>query len=149
MKSRSYNIDDLARLRMSECQGTLIGGMQIAKGLGLDPEEYGYRMMTAQRIDWQRIAGDLSGIGRIFSRHYQVTYDFGPDLKVTMDGDLLQFEMPSITDAASGQLSHWNAAVADFESVQRGFWRAIERNAGVSVSLSFEPHRHVVTVRKV
>lgn len=148
MNLHSYNLDELARLRMSECQGTLIGGMQVAKGLGLDPEEYGFRMMTAQKIDWKRLAGDLPAIGRIFSQHYQITYGFGADLIVTTDDDTLRFEMPSITDAASGQLSHWDAAAADFESVQRGFWRAIERHAAVSVSLSFDPPRHVVVVRK-
>lgn len=147
MGKNEYSLDELAQLRMTECQGTLIGGMQVAKGVGLEPEEYGYRMMAVQKVDWKRIAGDLPAIARIFRRHYQLTYGFGERLSVTLDGGTLQFEMPSITEAVAEQLAHWGATVVDYQAIQRGFWRAIEQHAGASVSLAFEMHRHVVTVQ--
>jgi len=147
MNAPAHSLEELARLRMTECQGTLIGGMVVTKALGLSPDEYGYRMMTAQRINWKSVAGNLSKIARIFAEHYEITYGFGSRLHTTADENTLRFEMPSITESAAGQLAHWNADPADFELLQRGFWRALERHAGVSVSLSFEPERSVITVR--
>ena len=57
----------LARLRMQECQGTLIGGMVVAGSLGMEPEEFGYQMMVRQRIRWDSLAGNLDKIARIFA----------------------------------------------------------------------------------
>ncbi len=146
MKLPEFSIEDLAQLRMTECQGTLIGGMVVAYSLGLSPEEYGYRMMTSQQIHWNSFAGNLNKIAHIFAKHYQTTYDFGSELIVTIKDDTLQFKMPSITKTAAKQLEHWNAEPEALEAVQRGFWRALETHTNMSVSLDFASDQDTVTI---
>jgi hypothetical protein len=135
MKLPELNVEELARLRMKECQGTLLGGLKVAQGLGLSAEEFGYRMMMEQ-------------IAHIFYEHYQVTYGFGSDLSVAVQGDTLRFEMPPLARAAAGQLQHWRLSAQVLEDVNRGFWRALNENAGITASLEFTPDRHTVTVRR-
>lgn len=144
-----YPTEDLARLRMYECQGTLIGGMVVAGTLGMSAEEYGYRMMMHQGIRWERLSGDLEKIARIFVEHYQVTYGFGDALHARLDADRLEITMPGISAAARGQLEHWRVSPAQYEDIQRGFWRSLSENAGVEVQLEFgaEGHRVQVTRR--
>lgn len=148
MKLPELNVDELARLRMKECQGTLLGGLKVAQELGLSAEEFGYRMMMDQGINWTHLCGSLEKIARIFHEHYQVTYGFGSDLSVTVQGDTLRFEMPPLARAAAGQLQHWRLSAQVLEDVNRGFWRALNENAGVTASLEFTPDRHTVTVRR-
>lgn len=149
MELPEFSIEDLAQLRMTECQGTLIGGMVIAGSLGMSPEDYGYHMMTFQRIRWKSIAGNLNKIANIFTKYYQVTYGFGSQLTVKLEEDLLQFKMPSISMVSAGQLDHWDAEPAALESVQHGFWRALETHANVIVSLDFNSYQHTVTIHRV
>lgn len=148
MNLPELTVDDLARLRLQECQGTLIGGLKVAGGLGLSAEEFGYRMMMEQGINWTRLCGDLERIARIFYEHYQVTYGFGAALHVSIEGDTLRFEMPSITAAAAGQLAHWQMPDEALEDMNRGFWRTLNENAGVTALLEFSAGRHTVTVRR-
>lgn len=148
MNLPDLTVDDLARLRLQECQGTLIGGLKIACGLGISAEEFGYRMMMEQGINWSRISGDLERIGRIFFEHYQVTYGFGAALHISIEGDTLRFDMPSIGTAAAGQLTHWQMSAAALEDMNRGFWRALTENVGVVVRLEFAAQSHTVTVRR-
>ncbi len=140
-------LEDLARLRMYECQGTLLGGLKVAQGLGIDAEEYGYRMMMEQGIGWAKLCGDLDKIARIFHEHYQVTYGFGAALTVSLTDNTMRFEMPSLGHAAAGQLKHWRLPTQALEDVNRGFWRALTENAGVTVELEFGADHHRVTVR--
>ncbi|MGK2942961.1 MAG: hypothetical protein ACSLFJ_14995 [Immundisolibacter sp.] len=142
------SLEDLARLRMYECQGTLLGGLKVAQGLGIDAEEYGYRMMMEQGIGWAKLCGDLEKIARIFHEHYQVSYGFGTALAVTLDDATLSFDMPSLSHAATGQLTHWRLPAQVLEDVNRGFWRALIENAGVTVDMEFSADRHRVTVRR-
>ena len=137
-----YPTEDLARLRMYECQGTLIGGMVVAGTLGMSAEEYGYQMMMHQGIRWERLSGDLEKIARIFTEHFQVTYGFGNALQVRLDGDRLEMTMPSISEAARGQLEHWRVSPEQYEDIQRGFWRSLSENAGVEVQLEFSAEAH-------
>ncbi len=141
-------LEDIARLRMYECQGTLLGGLKVAQGLGIDAEEYGYRMMMEQGIGWARLCGDLDKIARIFHEHYQVTYGFGAALTVSLTDGTLRFEMPSLSHAAAGQLTHYRLPTQALEDVNRGFWRALTENAGVTVELEFSTDHHRVTVRR-
>ena len=140
--------DDLARLRLKECQGTLIGGMKVAFGLGLSAEQFGFRMMMEQGINWTRLCGDLDHIARIFYEHYQVTYGFGAALQVDMDHDTLRLAMPAIETAAAGQLAHWQMPASALHDLNRGFWRALTENAGVTATLEFTRDGHTVTVRR-
>lgn len=140
--------EDLARLRMYECQGTLLGSAKVAQGLGIDAEEYGYRMMMEQGISWAKLRGDMDRIARIFYEHYQVSYGFGAALAVTLTDDTLRFEMPSLSQTAAGQLQHWRLQAEVLDNVNRGFWRALTQNAGVTVELEFGADRHRVTVRR-
>jgi hypothetical protein len=148
MNLPELTVDDLARLRLQECQGTLIGGLKVACGLGISAEEFGYRMMMEQGINWTRVAGDLERIGHIFFEHYQVTYGFGPALHVGITGDTLHFAMPSIAAAAAGQLTHWKMPATALEDLNRGFWRALTENAGVTAQPMFSADRHTVSVRR-
>jgi hypothetical protein len=148
MKLPELTVDDLARLRLKECQGTLIGGLKIAQGLGLDAAEFGYRMMMEQGIGWARLAGNLDKIAQIFHEHYQVTYGFGAQLTITLTDDTLRFEMPSVTEAAAGQLHHWQVPPLALEEVNRGFWRALTEHAGITAALHFTHERHTVTVTR-
>jgi hypothetical protein len=141
-------LEDLARARMYECQGTLIGGAVVAGTLGMTPEEYGFQMMLRQRIRWERLAGDLEKIARIYAEHYQVTYGFGEAVHVRLEGDVLRFEMPSLAGAAAGQLAHWGVDGAFLHAIQRGFWRAMEARAEVHVALTFGGERDTVTVTR-
>lgn len=147
MELSYFNDRDLLQLRIQECQGTLIGGMVVAGSLGLNPEEYGYRMMILQDIRWEIIAGNLDKIAQIFNKHYQITYGFGSQLEVTRENNTLQFKMPSITKAVAGQLSHWSAEAKAFEAMQSGIWRAVETHAHVAVILEFNSDQHIVTVQ--
>ena len=148
MNLPELTVDDLARLRLQECQGTLIGGLKVACGLGISAEEFGYRMMMEQGINWSRVAGNLERIGHIFYEHYQVTYGFGAGLHIGIEGDTLRFDMPSISAAAAGQLKHWQMPAEALDDLNRGFWRALTENAGVTAQLAFGVDRHVVTVRR-
>ena len=148
MNLPELGVDDLARLRLQECQGTLIGGMKVAVSLGIGAEEFGFRMMMEQGINWSRLCGDLERIARIFFEHYQVTYGFGAALQIALDDNMLRFTMPALEDAAGGQLQHWQMAPAMLHDLNRGFWRALTENAGVTVMLEFTPQRHTVTVQR-
>lgn len=148
MNLPELSVDDLARLRLQECQGTLIGGLKVACGLGISAEEFGFRMMMEQGINWSRLGGDLKRIAHIFYEHYQVTYGFGSALQVDVENDTLRFQMPAVEAAAAGQLAHWQISAAALQDVNRGFWRALTENAGVTAQLEFGPDRHVVTVRR-
>ena len=148
MNLPELTVDDLARLRLQECQGTLIGGLKVACGLGIDAEEFGYRMMMEQGINWSRLSGDLERIARIFYEHYQVTYGFGAALRIALDGDTLHFEMPSIGTAAAAQLTHWQMPAQALNDLNRGFWRALTQNAGVTAQPTFGDDRHTVSVRR-
>lgn len=149
MKLPELSTEDLARLRMQECQGTLIGGMKVALSLGISAEQFGFRMMMEQGIDWTRLYGDLDRIARIFYEHYQVTYGFGTALRVDLGEDTLRLVMPALESAAAGQLAHWNMSVKDLHDLNRGFWRALTENAGISAVLDFTADQHTVTVRRV
>ena len=140
--------DDLARLRLQECQGTLIGGMKVACGLGVSAEEFGFRMMMEQGINWTHLCGDLDRIARIFHEHYQVTYGFGAALHVNVDADTARLEMPPLESAAAGQLAHWQMPAAALHDLNRGFWRALTENAGITATLEFKADGHTVTVRR-
>jgi hypothetical protein len=140
--------DDLARLRLQECQGTLIGGMKVACGFGISAEEFGFRMMMEQGINWTRLCGDLDRIARIFYEHYEVTYGFGHALRVDLTTDTLRFTMPALETAAAGQLAHWKMSAAALHDVNRGFWRALAENAGITAALEFTRNGHTVTVRR-
>jgi hypothetical protein len=148
MNLPELSVDDLARLRLQECQGTLIGGLKVACGLGISAEEFGFRMMMEQGINWSRVCGDLERIARIFYEHYQVTYGFGSALQVGIENGTLRFQMPPVEAAAAGQLAHWQMPAAALQDMNRGFWRALTENAGVTAQLEFGPDRHVVTVRR-
>lgn len=148
MNLPELSIDDLARLRLQECQGTLIGGLKVAIGLGISAEEFGFRMMMEQGINWSRVCGDLERIARIFYEHYQVTYGFGSALQVGIENDTLLFQMPPVETAAAGQLAHWQIPAAALQDMNRGFWRALTENAGITAQLEFGVDRHVVTVRR-
>ena len=148
MNLPELSTDDLARLRLQECQGTLIGGMKVACSLGISAEQFGFRMMMEQGINWTRVCGDLDRIARIFYEHYQVTYGFGAALRVDLDADTLRFAMPTLESAAAGQLAHWQMPAAALHDLNRGFWRALTENAGVTAVLEFAPGRHIVTVRR-
>jgi hypothetical protein len=141
------NTEALAGLRLRECQGTLIGGLKVALGLGITAEEFGYRMMMEQGMHWAKLAGDLDKIARIFHEHYQVTYGFGEELVISLTDRTLRFEMPSLRRAAALQLQHWRVPPNAIEDVNRGFWRALQENAGVSVSFTIDDARTTVTVR--
>lgn len=141
-------VDDLARLRLKECQGTLIGGLKVACGLGIGAEEFGYRMMMEQGINWSHLAGHLERIGHIFYEHFQVTYGFGAALHISIEGDTLRFDMPSLGAAAAGQLTHWQMPAAALEDVNRGFWRALTENAAITAQLEFSDDCHTVLVRR-
>lgn len=140
--------EDLARARMYECQGTLIGGAVVAQGLGMSPEEYGYQMMLRQRIRWESLAGNLEKIARIYAEHYRVTYGFGDELRVELSADTLRFDLPSLAAAAAGQLAHWGVDGAFLSAIQRGFWRAMEARAGIRAELRFGGDRDSVTVSR-
>ncbi len=148
MNLPELTVDDLARLRLKECQGTLIGGLKVACGLGISAEEFGFRMMMDQGINWSRLCGDLERIARIFHEHYQVTYGFGSALRVGIENGTLRFEMPAIDAAAAGQLAHWQMPAAALQDMNRGFWRALTENAGITAQLEFGVDRHAVTVRR-
>lgn len=148
MNLPELSIDDLARLRLQECQGTLIGGLKVAIDLGISAEEFGFRMMMEQGINWSRVCGDLERIARIFYEHYQVTYGFGSALQVGIENDTLLFQMPPVETAAAGQLAHWQIPAAALQDMNRGFWRALTENAGITAQLEFGVDRHVVTVRR-
>jgi hypothetical protein len=102
MNLPELSTDDLARLRLQECQGTLIGGMKVACSLGISAEQFGFRMMMEQGINWTRVCGDLDRIARIFYEHYQVTYGFGAALRVSVDADSVRFDMPALESGAAG-----------------------------------------------
>lgn len=148
MNLPELSTDDLARLRLQECQGTLIGGMKVACSLGISAEQFGFRMMMEQGINWAHLCGDLDRIARIFYEHYQVTYGFGAALRVDLDADTLRFAMPALESAAAGQLAHWQMPSSALHDLNRGFWRALTENAGISAALEFKPDRHTVTVRR-
>lgn len=148
MNLPELNTEDLARLRLQECQGTLIGGMKVACGLGISAEQFGFRMMMEQGINWTRLCGDLERIAHIFSEHYQVTYGFGAALQVDVSADTVRFDMPALEVAAAGQLAHWQMSAAALHDLNRGFWRALAENAGITAALDFTPGRHTVTVRR-
>ena len=139
---------ELSRARMHECQGTLIGGAVVAGACGVSPEEYGFQMMVRQRIRWERLAGDLDKIARIYAEHFNVTYGFGDAMAVTLLADELHFDLPALAGAAAGQLAHWGVDGAFLHAIQRGFWRAMEARAGVVVTLSQRDGRDHVTVRR-
>ncbi|WP_448506661.1 hypothetical protein [Immundisolibacter sp.] len=147
MNLPELTVEDLARLRLQECQGTLIGGLKVACGLGISAEEFGYRMMMEQDIDWSRVAGNLERIAHIFYEHYQVTYGFGASLQVGIEGDTLRFNMPSISATAAGQLKHWRMSAKALDDLNRGFWRALTENAAITAQLEFGADRHTVAVR--
>ena len=148
MNLPELSTEDLARLRLQECQGTLIGGLKVACGLGISAEQFGFRMMMEQGINWTRLCGDLDRIARIFYEHYQVTYGFGPALRVDLDQGTLRFTMPALETAAAGQLAHWKMPATALHDMNRGFWRALTENAGITATLEFAPDRHVVMVRR-
>lgn len=148
MNLPELSTDDLARLRLQECQGTLIGGMKVACGLGISAEQFGFRMMMEQGINWTRLCGDLDRIARIFYEHYQVTYGFGAALVITLDEDALRLAMPALEAAAAGQLAHWKVPAAALHDLNRGFWRALTENAGITATLEFKADQHTVTVRR-
>lgn len=148
MNLPELSTDDLARLRLQECQGTLIGGMKVACGLGINAEQFGFRMMMEQGINWARLCGDLDRIARIFYEHYQVTYGFGAALRVSVDADSVRFDMPALESAAAGQLAHWQMPAAALHDLNRGFWRALTENAGITATLEFKADGHTVTVRR-
>lgn len=137
MEFPKYDIESLARMRMQECQGTIIGGLVVATGTGMSANEFGYQMMMRQGIRFDKIHGDLEKIARVFHEHYQTTYGFGEALKVELTQDLLSFRMPPIAKAAAGQLKHWNATAAQLQDLQRGYWRSLTENAGIEVELAF------------
>ena len=62
---------------------------------------------------------------------------------------LRRADAPVLELAARGQLEHWRVSPAQYEDIQRGFWRALSENAGVEVQLEFgaEGHRVQVTRR--
>lgn len=146
MNLPQLSVDDLARLRLQECQGTLIGGLKVAVGLGISAEEFGYRMMMEQGINWSRLSGNLERIAHIFYQHYQVTYGFGAALQVSLQNDTLRLQMPSISAAAAGQLAHWQMPAQALEDMNRGFWRTLTENAGITALLEFGAGGHTVTV---
>ncbi|MGE0809305.1 MAG: hypothetical protein AB7N69_01670 [Immundisolibacter sp.] len=148
MNLPELSTDDLARLRLQECQGTLIGGMKVACGLGINAEQFGFRMMMEQGINWARLCGDLDRIARIFYEHYQVTYGFGAALRVSVDADSVRFDMSALESAAAGQLAHWQMPAAALHDLNRGFWRALTENAGITATLEFKADGHTVTVRR-
>lgn len=137
MPAPSPSVEDLSRARMYECQGTLIGGAVVARGVGISPQDYGFQMMLRQRIRWESLAGDLAKIARIYSEHYQVTYGFGDALAVDLTATALTFSMPPLAGAAAGQLTHWGVDADFLNAIQRGFWRAMEARAGVRAELVF------------
>jgi hypothetical protein len=94
------------------------------------------------------VCGDLERIARIFYEHYQVTYGFGSALQVGIENGTLRFQMPPVEAAAAGQLAHWQMPAAALQDMNRGFWRALTENAGVTAQVEFGPDRHVVTVRR-
>lgn len=144
MQLPEFDTATLAAKRMQECQGTLIGGMVVALSAGLDAREYGYRMMTRQQVNWDKVRGDARRIAAIFAEHYQVTYGFGKELTCREEAGALILEMPGLTRAAAGQLAHWGARGEDFEALQRGFWQAMAELAGVQATLTFGDDLHRV-----
>ncbi|MBI4278566.1 MAG: hypothetical protein HY660_08930 [Armatimonadetes bacterium] len=136
MKVSAKSNADLLALRQRECQGCLIGGMQVARRFGCDPEEYGYQMMVLQAISWHRWAGDLEKIAAIMVEHYQTFYGFADELEVCLEDGVLHMTMPSVVRTAEGQLTHWGASPEAYRGVQHGIWRAIAERAGFQVDLT-------------
>jgi hypothetical protein len=56
--------------------------------------------------------------------------------------------MPPLESAAGGQLQHWRVTPDALHDLNRGFWRALTENAGVTATLAFNPDQHTVTVRR-
>lgn len=148
MPAPSPSVEDLSRARMNECQGTLIGGAVVARGVGISPRDYGFQMMLRQRIRWESIAGNLDKIARIYAEHYQVTYGFGDALVVDLTASALTFTMPPLAKTAAGQLAHWGVDADFLNAIQRGFWRAMEARAGVRVELVFGARHDRVHVER-
>lgn len=148
MKLPEFDLEALAKMRLQECQGTLIGGMVVAKRHGCGERQYGQEMMELQNVRWSSVAGNLDRIAGVFHQHYQTTYGFGERLQVTLDKDELVFSMPPIAQAAAYQLAHWNATAEQLHEVQRGFWLALEKNCGVRVELLFGAEQDQVRVRR-
>lgn len=148
MPAPSPSVEDLARARMYECQGTLIGGAVVARAVGISPQDYGFQMMLRQRIRWESLAGDLGKIARIYAEHYQVTYGFGDALVVDLSATALTFSMPSLAGAAAGQLAHWGVDAEFLNAIQCGFWRAMEARAGVRAELVFGTEHDRVHVER-
>ncbi|MEC9341453.1 MAG: hypothetical protein VX663_08220 [Pseudomonadota bacterium] len=143
-----YDTESLARMRMQECQGTMIGAALVAARAGLPVEEFGYRMMMDQGIRWERIQGDLEKIGYVFYEHYQTTYGFGEALHVELTEERLVFSMPPLAQVAAGQLEHWKTGAETLHDLQRGYWRSLTENAGVAVELEFGDDADRVTVTR-
>ena len=129
----------LQALRLQECQGTLIGGLRVATELGCNADDYGYRMMAAQAVDWGRLSDDLPRLVQVFAEHYQVTYDFSDELVVVLNKQQASLKMPGLAGAAAQQLAHWRVSSSDLEGLQRGFWRLIAERTGWQALLQFEP----------
>jgi hypothetical protein len=56
--------------------------------------------------------------------------------------------MPALESAAAGQLAHWQVPAAALHDLNRGFWRALTENAGITATLEFKADGHTVTVRR-
>ena len=145
MNLPQYSVDDLNRLRLQECQGTMIGGMMAAIKLGQSAEEHGVQMMTLQQVDWSK-ADSAEKIASVFWQHYQTTYDFGDQLFVTEDDNSIVLVMPALAIAAEYQLRHWAATDTQLNNLQRGYWRAIKELCDVSSALVFTGQQHQVTI---
>lgn len=142
-----YDEKTLARLRMQECQGTIIGGMKVAQLAGMNAEEYGYQMMKLQQVDWSR-AGSAAKIAQVFWQHFQTTYGFGSELKVSEDDEFITLTMPPLDQSADYQLKHWSATGEELEDIQRGYWRAISELCGLRSKVKFCPGHHKVILYK-
>lgn len=148
MELPEFDTETLSRMRMQECQGTIIGGMMVAASHGCEPQRFGQEMMEMQNIRWDSISGNLQKIAQVFYQHYQTTYGFGSGLKVEVQDDQLLFTMPPISKTAAYQLSHWRATAEQLHDVQRGYWQALTKHCAVVVELNFGEEADQIRVRK-
>ena len=148
MQMPKLDSETLSRMRMQECQGTIIGGMQVAASLGCSAREFGRLMMEKQNIRWEGLFGNLDKIAGVFYEHYQTTYGFGDRLEIARPPERLIFTMPSISRCAEYQLRHWRASAEQLQDLQRGYWQALVDHCGITVNLDFgqDLDRVVVTV---
>jgi hypothetical protein len=67
---------------------------------------------------------------------------------VSAAADSVRFHRRALEAAAAGQRAQWQIPAAALHDLNRGFWRALTENAGVTAVLEFAPGRHIVTVRR-